>query len=89
MPELRFMSIILPRPSVSPLHSFVSVPTISHRAVSFSAALRLIVRWMTGRQPESSARDRQLEAAVVQKLIEELPDEPEPIIPTEQPRPTT
>jgi hypothetical protein len=76
-----------PRYSVTPPWSFaaprpeglfVTVSAPVHRAVSFSAALRQIVRWACRLPPRSSARDRQLEMVVVQKLVEEMGDEVEP-----------
>lgn len=71
------MSTILPRPSVSPLPSFCSVPTVTYRAVSFSAALSQITRWVFGRAPRSSQRDAFLERRAVDLLVEEL-EEAEP-----------
>jgi hypothetical protein len=66
----------LPRPSVSPLYSFCSVPT--HRAPSFSAALRSIMAWLTGYQPEVSKSEKQLEARLVDLLAEELAENESP-----------
>ena len=66
------MSTILPKPSVSPLPSFCSVPTVTHRAVSFSAALRMVVRWACHCQPETSERDKQLERVLIARLAEEM-----------------
>ena len=59
--------------SVSPLYSFVTVP--SHRELSFSAALGRIVRWLTGRQPKPTQRELQLEAAIIERLAAEMADE--------------
>ena len=61
---------ILPRPSVSPLHSFASLPT--HRAPSLSDALRSIIGWLTNRQPTPPKSEEQLEARLVDLLAEEL-----------------
>jgi hypothetical protein len=63
------------RYSVSPLHSFVTVPT--HRAQPFSATLRSIIAWLAGRQPQVSKSERQMEQRIVDLLAEELQDEAE------------
>ena len=63
----------LPRPSVSPLYSFCSTP--SHRA-TFADDLRSIWRWWRPRP--APLRERQLEEAVIAKLVAELEDEKEP-----------
>ena len=73
------------RYSVSPLHSFVTVPT--HRAQPFSATLRSIIAWLTNRQPKVSRSEQQLEQRIVDLLAEEL-EENESLIdkPKLQPR---
>jgi hypothetical protein len=58
------------RYSVSPLHSFVTVP--SHREPSFSAAVRSIIAWLTGRQPTPPKSEVQFEQRIVDLLAEEL-----------------
>ena len=73
----------LPRPSVSPLYSFCSVPTV--RQPSFSAALRSIIAWLTGRQPKVSRSEQQLEQRIVDLLAEEL-EENEPPAQTAKPK---
>ena len=60
---------ILPRPSVSPLHSFASLP--SHQP-SFTELLAAIWRWWRPRP--APLRERQLEAAVVARIVAELED---------------
>jgi hypothetical protein len=63
--------MVPPRPSVSPLPSYASRPELIH-LVSFSDACRQIGRWITGRKPRQTMRERQLEAKVVERLAEEL-----------------
>ena len=64
---------ILPRPSVSPLPAYASLPTV--RQPTFSAALRSIIGWLTGHQPEVSKSEKQLEARLVDLLAEEMAGE--------------
>ena len=66
---------ILPHPSVSPLHSFASLPT--HREPSFPAALRSIIGWATGRQPTPSKGEAFLEQKIIERLAAELEAEAE------------
>jgi hypothetical protein len=63
------------RYSASPLHSFVTVPT--HRAQPFNVTLRSIIAWLTGRQPQVSKSEKQLEARLVDLLAAEI-EENEP-----------
>jgi hypothetical protein len=58
------------RYSVSPLHSFVTVP--SHRATSFSEMLAQVWRWLTNRHPTPTLQQRFAEARLVERLAEEL-----------------
>ena len=46
------------RPSVSPLPSFVSRPDFIPRPVSFVDEMRAVWRWLTGRQPAPSLKER-------------------------------
>jgi hypothetical protein len=64
----------LPRPSVSPLYSFCSMPT--HRAVSFSESLKAIIAWLRG--TKSSRSEEQLQARLVDRLAEELAENEPP-----------
>jgi hypothetical protein len=64
---------ILPRPSVSPLHSFASLPT--HRVQPFSATLRAVWLWLTGRQSKPSKSEVQFEQRIVDLLAAELEDD--------------
>jgi hypothetical protein len=50
------------RYSASPFYSFVTVPTPVYYAPPFPEMLNFVARWLTGRQPQSSARDRQFGA---------------------------
>jgi hypothetical protein len=61
-----------PSPSVSPLPSFASRPDFVARPVSFIEALRVVWRWLAGRQPQPSPRELMLEARLVEALAEEL-----------------
>jgi hypothetical protein len=54
--------------SVSPLHSFITVP--SHRAPSLIESLRAIAVWWRPKTP--TLRERQLEAALVERLAAEI-----------------
>jgi hypothetical protein len=67
--EIRFMTI-LPKPSVSPLPSYASLPT--HRPVSFAETVMLVWRWFTGRQKPPSKSEVQLQARLVDLLAEEM-----------------
>jgi hypothetical protein len=66
---------ILPHPSVSPLHSFASIPT--GRQPAFNNALKAIIRWAIGRQPQPSKSEEQLQARLVDLIAAEL-EENEP-----------
>ena len=70
----------LPRPSVSPLYSFCSMPT--HRAPSFSAALKAIIGWLRGTKPQASRSEQQLEQRIVDLLAEELAENESPAEPS-------
>jgi hypothetical protein len=59
---------ILPRPSVSPLPAYASMPT--HRAPSFVDALKAIVAWLRGDKPTQS--EEQLKARLVALMAEEM-----------------
>lgn len=63
----------LPRPSVSPLYSFCSIPT--KRAPPLAETVGAVWRWATGRQPAPSQRELQIEQAVIDRLALELADE--------------
>jgi hypothetical protein len=56
---------------VSPLPSFAVVPTYAAPA-SFSETLKAVLRWISGRQPRQTARERQLEALTIERLAQEL-----------------
>ena len=58
------------RYSVSPLPSYCVVPT--RRAPSFAEMVKAVWRWFTGTQPRPTMRERQLEAAVIERLVEEM-----------------
>jgi len=64
------------RYSVSPLHSFVTVPT--HRAQPFSATLRSIIAWLTNRQPKPSKSEEQFAQRIVDLLAAELEEDEPP-----------
>jgi hypothetical protein len=68
----------LPHPSVSPLPSFC---TVRHdavpRYVSFSETVAMIWRHLRG-GVQPTQRERQLEAAVVERLATEMGDDAEP-----------
>jgi len=55
------------------------------RQPSFSAALRSIIAWLTGRQPKVSRSEQQLEQRIVDLLAEEL-EENEPPAQTAKPK---
>jgi hypothetical protein len=67
---------ILPHPHASPLPSWASRPPTPHRAPSFGETLGIIWRWWRGVQP--SWRERVKEQRLVDRLADELPEEPEP-----------
>ena len=69
--------------SVSPLYSFVTVPTPVYRVSPFPQMLSQVIRWLTGRGPVSSQRDAFLERRAIDLLAEEL-EEAEPIASTAQ-----
>jgi hypothetical protein len=60
----------LPRPSASPLPSFCVVPT--RHSLSFAETTKAVLRWIPGRQPRQTARERQLEALTIERLAQEL-----------------
>ena len=67
---------ILPHPHASPLPSWASRPNIpTARQPSFPAALRSIIGWLTGRQPQPSKSELQFEQRVVDLLAEEMAGE--------------
>jgi hypothetical protein len=55
--------------SVSPLHSFVTVPT--RHSPSFAETIRMIWRHLTGR-PKPTIREQFLEAALIERLADEM-----------------
>jgi hypothetical protein len=57
------------RYSVTPLPSFATVPA---RPVSFVAMLRSVWRWVSGRQPKPSLRDRIRDERLIDALAEEM-----------------
>jgi hypothetical protein len=57
----------LPRPSVTPLPAYASLPT--HRAPSFVDALKAIVAWLRGTKPSRS--EVQLQDRLVERLAED------------------
>jgi hypothetical protein len=60
------------RYSVSPWYSFVTVTPTQH-VPSFAETVRQIVAWLRGVKP--TRRERQIEAAQIKRLVEELGDE--------------
>jgi hypothetical protein len=58
------------RYSASPLYSFCVVPT--RHSPSFAQTTKAVFRWITGRQPRQTARERQLEALTIERLAQEL-----------------
>jgi hypothetical protein len=62
--------MILPNPSVSPLHSFASTPV--RRTPSFAETVGAVMRWMTGRRRPAPPRERQIEARLVDEIAEHL-----------------
>jgi hypothetical protein len=63
-----------PHYSVSPFYGFVTTPI--DRAPSFAEMLTTIWRWRRGTKP--TMRERQLEAAAVERLAAEMGDQAEP-----------
>jgi hypothetical protein len=61
----------LPRPSVSPLHSFASTPTV-RRSPPFALTLGLVWRWLIGRRRLVPMRQQMIEARPIEALSEEL-----------------
>jgi hypothetical protein len=61
----------LPHPSVSPLPSFASMPTV-RRSPSFGETLGAVLRWMIGRQRQPSLRERFKTARLIDQIAEEL-----------------
>ena len=69
-----------PRYSVTPPWSFatfVTPPAPVYRSPGFPEAFSVVVRWLFGRAPRSSARDRFLEGRAVDLLVAELEAEPD------------
>lgn len=67
----------LPRPSVSPLPAYASIAP--QRPESFAGALLALARWgLFNRQPKPTLRERQLAAAAIERLADELADEGTP-----------
>lgn len=60
----------LSRPSASPLPSFCIVPT--RHSPSFAEITKAVLRWITGREPRQTARERHLEALTIERLAQEL-----------------
>jgi hypothetical protein len=60
----------LPRPSVSPLHSFASRPTV-RRSPPFAETLGLVWRWLIGRLRSVPMRQQMIEARLIEALSEE------------------
>jgi hypothetical protein len=58
------------RYSASPLYSFCVVPT--RHSPPFAETTKAVLRWITGRQPRQTARERQLEALAIERLAQEL-----------------
>jgi hypothetical protein len=65
----------LPRPSVSPLPSWASRPAPDSTVVPFPDAAKAISRWWRG--DRLTQRERQIEAAAVERLVDELEAEAE------------
>jgi hypothetical protein len=61
------------RYSVTPLHSFATVPA---RPLSFVAELRSVWRWVSGRQPKPNLRDRIREERLIDAIAKEMEAEP-------------
>jgi hypothetical protein len=58
----------LPRPSVSPLYSFCSIPT--RRSPPFTESLKAIWSWLRGKPP--SFRESVRQANLIERLAEEM-----------------
>ena len=63
--------MILPNPSVSPLHSFASTPTV-RRSPSFGETLGEVMRWLTGKPRKVSQTDRLRERRIIEALADEI-----------------
>jgi hypothetical protein len=79
----------LPRPSVSPLHSFCTVAPV-HRTPSFAETVKAVWRWVTGHHV-LPLREQIRDARLVEKIAEELEEEearapPAPMLPKRSPR---
>jgi hypothetical protein len=68
--------MILPRPSVSPLWSFPSTPTV-RRAPKFSEVAGAVMSWLTGSRRQS-LKHRFREAREIERLAEQL-DSPDAV----------
>ncbi len=68
---------ILPSPHASPLPSWASRPAViaTGRQPTFRDLLMVVLRWWRGDRP--SLRERFAEEKLIERLSEELPDEPE------------
>jgi hypothetical protein len=58
----------LPHPSVSPLWSFASIPTI-RRSPSTMEMVRAVWRWLTGRRRAPSLKQRFREQRLIDEII--------------------
>lgn len=54
------------------LSSYATRPGYAARPVNFPDMLRTVWRWLTGRQPKPTMRQRMLEVRLVERLAEEL-----------------
>jgi hypothetical protein len=61
----------LPRPSVTPLWSFASTPTV-RRSPSFAETFSEVMRWLTGRPRPAFQTDRLREQRLVDEIAEQL-----------------
>ena len=80
VPESVQVSVFMVPPrrySVSPLHSFASLPPAVRQA-SFSETLAILWRWARGDRP--SLRQTFAEERLIEKLADEMGDEPEPTV---------
>jgi hypothetical protein len=75
--------MILPRPSISPLHSFASTPTV-RRSPSTMEMARAVWSWLTGRRRQS-LKHRFREAREVERLAELDLDSPDADSPGQSP----
>ena len=75
---------ILPQPSVSPLPSWASRPPTTNRSPGFAEVFAAVWGWLRGREPDW--RQRVKEQRIIDRLAEELGDEPEIILPAETER---